>query len=234
MLPESVKQTLRQLRQHELTSDLVTRSQLNITDKQGVTPVIIRKDEGVFFPSYVDKLYWCFFIMDSGMESYQALGKKVFSSETASKIALVTEIRENAQALVAHKKKCAIAEAETDLVGCPFISLGTFEVLCIVRKLNVVVVSGKRAVRFPYSDDDAFVIWNKEKGYGIGKERLSPGVLPDGVVEVQDLDKPLKALSSYKKDDLVLIASRVGVSTCGLGGKAKTKQALYQDILEVL
>lgn len=234
MLSDSIKHTLKELRQHELTSDLVTRSQLYITDKQSVIPVIVRKDEDVFFPSYVDKLYWCFFIMDSGMESYEALGKKVFSSETASKIALVTEIRDKAQTLVAHKKKCAIAEAETDLVGCPFITLGTFEVLCIIRRLNVVVVSGKRAVRFPYSDEDAFVIWNKEKGYGIGKDRLAPGVLPEGVVEVQDLNKPLKALSSYKKDDLVMIASRVGVSSCGLGGKAKTKQDLYQDILEVL
>ena len=234
MLPESIKDTLKELRQHELTSDLVTRSQLYITEKQSVSPVVVKKNEGVFFPAYVDKLYWCFFIMDSGMESYESLGKKVFSSETASKIALVTEIREKGKILVAHKKKCAIAEAETDLVGCPFITLGTFEVLCIIRRLNVVVVSGKRAVRFPYSDDDAFVIWNKDKGYGIGKERLAPGALPEGVVEVQDLDKPLKAVSSYKKDDLVLIASRVGVSACGPCGKAKTKQDLYQDILEVL
>ena len=231
---EDISSVLGRLRNIELTSDLVVRSQRFISEPPALRRVVMKKQPEIFFPPFVDKLYWCFFIIKEGMASFEGLGKGVFAAETSSKISMVQDIRKKTDLLASHKKKCCIASAESDLVGCPFITMDTFEILCIVYGISVLVVKGKRAVRFQYSDQEPHIVWSCENGYGLGSDRIEHGKLPEGVVEVQDLEKPLKAIGSYKKDDLVSIAARVGIGPDTDAGKPKSKAELYQGILEAL
>ena len=225
---------LSRLRSVELTSDLVVRSQRFISEAPALKRVVMKKQPEIFFPPFVDKLYWCFFIMKEGMAAFEGLGKGVFAAETSSKISMVQDIRKKTDLLATYKKKCCIASSESDLVGCPFITMDTFQILCIVYGISVLVAKGKRAVRFQYSDQDPYIVWCCESGYGLGSDRIEHGKLPEGVVEVQDLEKPLKAIGSYKKEDLVSIATTVGISLGTDAGKTKSKADLYQGILEAL
>jgi hypothetical protein len=195
--------------------------------------VAIKSYDGVFFPRQTDKLFWCFFIFQNGMEEYEAIGQNAFTVETTTKIEMVEEIRRKKDQLAASRKKCMIASAEADLVGSAFIALETFQIACIAYGVRVVVVREKRALRVGMGNGPVWVVRMCDGKFGFETEPLKDNTLPPGVMEVNDLERPLKAVSSYKREDLVEIASRIGVETVS-GGKPKLKAALYQEILETL
>ena len=74
---EDISSVLGRLRNIELTSDLVVRSQRFISEPPALRRVVMKKQPEIFFPPFVDKLYWCFFIIKEGMASFEGLGKGV-------------------------------------------------------------------------------------------------------------------------------------------------------------
>ena len=51
---------------------------------------------------------------------------------------------------------------------------------------------------------------------------------------IENIDKPLKAFSSYKLDDLYRIAEKLKITIYDEHGKKKKKQTLYENILQRL
>lgn len=233
MLPPSLQHTIRGFESRRLTSDFVVRSQRFLRARARPRPVPVKTHDGIFFPRHTDKLFWCLFIFQNGIDEYEAIGQNAFSVETSTKIAMVEEIRRRKDHLAANRKKCMIASAEADLVGSAFIALDTFQVACMAYDVRVLIIHEKRAMRVGSGDGPVWVVRRCDGRYGFETEPLQDGSLPSGVIEVSDLERPLKSLSSYRRDDLVGIATRIGVETVS-AGKPKLKGALYQEILETL
>ena len=51
---------------------------------------------------------------------------------------------------------------------------------------------------------------------------------------IENIDKPLKAFSNYKLDDLVIIAEKLNINIYDEHSKKKKKQELYENILQKL
>ncbi len=51
---------------------------------------------------------------------------------------------------------------------------------------------------------------------------------------IENIDKPLKAFSNYKLDDLVSIAEKLNINIYDEHSKKKKKQELYENILQKL
>ena len=219
-----------------LTSELVTKSQQHLCAPAAPPVLVKRVPDGIFYPDYVDKLYWCFYIIRNGRDEYDQIGQKAFVTETSDKIDLVHAIRSNRDKVAVHKTKSAIERAETDIVGSPFISLETFEILCIVFGLNVLLVRGKRMCRMHYSDSEPVVLHAKDARYGVelGAATGAAERYAASHITVDDMEKPLRSVSYYKREALQDIARRLGLADSDKQGKSKTKAVLYQEILETI
>jgi hypothetical protein len=51
---------------------------------------------------------------------------------------------------------------------------------------------------------------------------------------IENIEKPLKAFSSYKLDDLVYIAEKLSINIYDENTKKKKKQQLYENIIQKL
>ena len=76
------------------------------------TPIPIKKkekrDETFYIPHSKDKLFWCYYILMNGLDSYQLLDTKKFIEEKEQKIHLVEKLRSQKNILKKYKwkKKC--------------------------------------------------------------------------------------------------------------------------------
>ena len=51
---------------------------------------------------------------------------------------------------------------------------------------------------------------------------------------VQDLDNPIKSISSYKANELSEIATKLNINIYSNNSKIKTKKELYENIIKIL
>ncbi len=51
---------------------------------------------------------------------------------------------------------------------------------------------------------------------------------------IENLEKPLKAFSSYKLDELISISEKLNINIYDASNKKRKKQELYSDILKYL
>ena len=226
--------TVENMKQYMLSNELLVKSQRFLSNSQIVVTRKIEKQIEIFYPTYVDKLFWCFYIMYYDFDKYNLIDQKIFSIENETKIKLVELIRKNGKELKKLKKN--YKKAELDLIGCPFITFNTFETLCILFKLNVIVIKKKFLYHINVSDSKPFVIHFNDNKYGIeldiSQEKINKFI--NECYNINKWDKPILGISSYKLSDLQNICNKLSIDLCDKNGKNLTKQKLYQQILEYL
>ena len=235
--PQQLKQHIDHLRNYMLTSDLVIKSQQYIlTDRAVVREKIKKREENIFFPEYVDTLFWCFYIIHYGWDNFENIGKNTFKIETTTKIDLVTLLRNNEGKLKQYKKNRQ--NCELDLTAQPMISFTTFEALCIVFDLNIVIIKNKQLLMMKYGSDTkkTYAIHIVDKKYGLEEDitNIKLEKYIGNCLLIKKLDKPLQGISSYKIKDLHDICDKFKIPIIDKYGKKKTKPNLYQSILEYL
>ena len=231
---DQLNKNINHLQTMMLTSELLIKSQQYIKSKPMPMICVKPEKEKILYPSYVDKLYWCFYIITNGLDSYEQIGQNIFSIETKDKIDLVSKIREGKDRIKMFKKK--IVESEGDLVSSPFISFDTFEILCILKGLNVIILKNKTYYHMNYGDDKTYIIHMKDKRYGI--ELNTTNEIIEGYkkthMKISSLVKPLNSVSSYKLDELRDMCNKLNIEVMCKNGKSKTKSVLYQNLLEII
>ena len=77
-------------------------------------------------------------------------------------------------------------------------------------------------------DDDIFLINSKDNGFefkeNIGLEKLN--YFKNNFYEIQNINKPIKAINNYSKDELIIFAKKLNLE---LNNKIN-KQELYEKI----
>lgn len=223
---------------------------VSIKDKHiqsSVTTIIEKKinSNNVFFPKQKDTLFWCFYIMKNDFESYEMLNKINIVIEKKEKISFVEKIRENKKTIKGFKL-APIVNMENSLVNESTIDINTFWALCIIEKLHVIYIHKKTYLEFKLESDDNNDDENYENihvltrfdnplkyGYqrNMTKEKINE--IRNTLVKLDNLNKPIKAFSSYKTKDLLDLCTKLGLEVNDpTTNKKKTNKELYESIVQ--
>ncbi len=196
----------------------------------------VKKQPKIYKPKQKDTLFWCYYIMKYGFSNYEMeIHNQYFSVEMKEKYDCIAAVREtdNKNILKIHKIK-PLSDVETDLSANPRISLKTFFALCAISKLNVILVDKRKIFEISSSDSgETFVVHKNPYG---GDYWLELDQTPEMIAKYRNeyfnvlgFEQGLKALSSYKMDELVELAKRFDIKI--VEGKKYLKKDIYELIL---
>jgi hypothetical protein len=197
---------------------------------------IINKNN-IFYPTEDDSLFWCFYICKHSLDNYinfiEKMNTNKFVYEKKEKINIIEECRNNK--VVFKNLKISRNTVEDDLLNEKKISIKTFQVLCHLYDINVYMIDNKKY--FPIITNETKPIHlieikkENKQIYGV-IENLSQEKIKyyqEYYWKLENLDKPLKAISNYKSADLKDICSKMNI-TC----EKLTKPQMYELILNNL
>jgi hypothetical protein len=113
--------------------------------------------------------------------------------------------------------------------------------LCAIDKINLIFVSRKTYFELLMNDSQPIYIireldnnskYNKKYGFEIANEASLQNIRTT-LYKIDNLDKPIKALSSYKVKDLTDICEKLAIKIHKDDTtKNKTKNELYESIIQ--
>jgi len=217
--------------------NLIKKQRQDQTTKQNLA------NENLFtFPSQKDSLFWCFYIMKHGLDSYNALENINIVVEKKLKIEYVEELRKNKH-VIKSSKLAPLVYIENFLANEEQIDIKTFFTLCILEKISLLYLCKKTFFLLNTCADDTsdmvsmhvvkrndvplkFGIMENEKPEKI-KEYI------DTLYKIENISKPIKGLSSYKVSELVDMSKKLGLETINkTTNKQKTKNELYELLVQ--
>ncbi len=187
------------------------------------------------FPYENDSLFWCLYIIKNGFMKYSQLMNRNIVLEKQLKIEYVERIRKEKQ-LIKQFKFDTLSNIENKLANENTIDIKTFLSLCVLGSLNIFFIKNNTYYELNMNDSNKFYIikyFNDKKKYGF--EEVITDVLDDyrnKYYKVDNIDKPIKTLSSYKTQDLIDICDKLQIDTKNSNMKTKSKQELYEAIIK--
>jgi hypothetical protein len=207
-----------------------------IPENKEKKPIIKKKEDGGDFfavDKNCDSLIWYYHILNNGQQSYHFLGSNAYQEENKIKMELVYKIRDKKQILKNHKIK--YRNVEDNLCNGPKININTFLALLIINETNFYYSDEK----FYYeklinTDLDKYCYIKKKEGkyyLWINDKKPENGVFKKLII-IDNLDKPLKSITNYKKTELEEICDKLKIKYQYVGQKKFTKNKLYGLIQE--
>jgi hypothetical protein len=209
-----------------------TKHELVVKNDLVIKPDLIFKKEENFTPLQKDKLFWCFYIILKGIDDYEMNKNTAFANEKKFKIDTVEKLRFMKDKL--KELKIKRNEIEDELVNKDCISTKSLQVLCLIYKISIIYISGKKYSEFLFAESDkitGIIEQNKELSVKntIDLEYIS--TVKKTYWFIENIQKPLNAPSAYTLKDLQDISTKLGINLVSNLGKNKTKQLLYEEIL---
>jgi hypothetical protein len=220
-----------------------TASSDSMTNKE-VTPGTEREDLNLqsFKPVNSDTLFWCAYAIHHGEAGYWTIGNKYKNAEIAEKQRIIEYIKRDPAQFKRRFHKISnvgIQEIMAELMIDKKTSWKTFYAMAAYYGFNAIVVYENTYLEFcPILNEPTNVyLFNRTKE-GHVSVSLSP-LNSDKVIEIkagkiglgQTPDKPLKAISNYKVDELITMAESIGLDIKhGLYNKWK-KQDWYNYLI---
>ena len=205
------------------------------------------KNEEFFSPKQKDALFWCFYAIKNGETAYELLNNNKITMVVEKKIKIdyVTVLR-NEKAIFKKQsmKFPSLTHIENSLVNEQIIDLGTFLSLCHLEKKNVLFVDKKiyfelnehegEPVHIIQRIDDKFTS-NKYIYQGVQANLLEK--YRTTLYKVDNIEKPIKSVASYKVAELIEICEKLGLEITYQDEKTtkiknKSKQDLYEQIVQ--
>jgi hypothetical protein len=191
----------------------------------------------IFIPKQTDTLFVCF---------YKIINKDVFDNENITfseekklKIDYVDKLRKN-KPLIKKYKFAAITHIENQLVNENKIDINTFLSLCVIENVNILYVRNKTFYELLMNDNESsnvHIIHFLDKLSKYGYEGFSDDKITHyrtTLYKVDNINKPLKAISFYKVQDLIDICNKLAIDTKTDTNKSKKKNDLYELIIQSL
>lgn len=199
---------------------------------------LIKYQDDFFSPNLDDSLFWCWVIKHYGMNFYNINKMSSFKKENELKYDLMDKIMENKE--IIKKNKFKFNHIQSDLQN-KTISFEIFVVLCLMHGYNVILITDKLYYEnngVENSDKICFVKKEKDK-YTIflgdeSKIKNEIKIRKEKLLIVDNINKPLKSVSAYKKPDILNICKVFNINIMKDVKKQKTKKELYQEISEFI
>jgi hypothetical protein len=195
---------------------------------------ILKPQNSVFFPREKDALFWCFYIMKNGDNSYEMLQHKNIIIEKKIKIEYVEKIRKEKQ-IVKTYKFATLTHIENNLANDNTIDTKTFLNLCVVENLNVLFVKNKSFFELLMNDtNDIYIVYSLGNGkFGYEKNNEVLNSIKATHYQLDNIEKPIKTISAYKLQELVDICQKLGIEFLNKDtNKTKNKKDLYEAIIQ--
>jgi hypothetical protein len=216
------------------------------TPKPGSMPKCEEPKEEFMFPNQKDALFWCFYIMKNGIESFASLDNINVVLEKKMKIECVEFLRKN-KSLLKAAKISPLTTIENFLVNEDKIDVNTFFALCVANNISALYIykntyfllnaSASVSEKNPETETYGNLhivkrIENTLKTGILQSEKKAKEYL-DTFYKVDNISKPVKAMSAYKLDEIVEIAKKLGIETINsVTNKQKTKKDIYELIVQ--
>jgi hypothetical protein len=200
------------------------------------TPVVKNAKELIFFPKEKDSLFWCFYIMKFGDIKYEMLENKSLVVEKKFKIEYVEKIRKEKQLIKTHKF-ATLTHIENQLVNENKIDLPTFLTLCVIENLNIFYTHKKTYFELKMNDtEENHIVCRSDNpikyGYeGINNKKIE--TYKTALFKVDNIEKPVKSISSYKVQELIEFCNKLGIGIVNKEtNKNKSKNHLYESLIQ--
>jgi hypothetical protein len=187
-----------------------------------------------FFPDVHDSLFWSFYIMKNGEESYESLGKINIVIERKIKIEYIERFREGKQVLKTYKT-APLTHLENVLLNEKQIDIKTLIALCVIEGLSFMYIYKNTYFEMNIDADESTQIHSIVRmdmpikyGYKIIQDVKS---IRESFYKIDNMNKPLKSMSAYKLDELVVFCNKLGM-TSGNDGKKINKKCLYETLVQ--
>jgi len=174
-----------------------------------------------------DQLFWCFYIILKGEQEYEI--NHSYKLEKEFKINSIEKMRDIKPHLKALKLK--INNIEDELLNAKKISVKSVVALCLLYKKNLFFVWNRKYYEFitdANEDINIIVFDKKENEYSHFIDNEKHKFYTDNYWCIENIDKPLKSITGYTRDELVSISNKLDIENT----KKDTKKNLYEKILE--
>jgi len=206
--------------------------------------------ESIFYPLEKDSLFWCFYILKHGKEAYDELQSKInIVTERKIKIEYVTSLRKNKKTIKGYKI-APLVNIENFLVNENCIDMATFFALCILEDIPLLYIYRKTYYDLTKKTEieeqekeqgeeqskTLFVLYKLEnqERYGCewnaSVEHISH--IKSNYFRLEQMNKPIRAFSAYKANDLVEIGKRLDINVFNKEGKKRPNKELYEAIVQ--
>ena len=210
----------------------------NVNDKKNTNVKKNEITENIYKPRQADSLFWCFYILKYGYSKYEMeVGNQHFTIEKAEKFQYIENLRKKKDILKINKIR-PLSDLEDDLAHNPRISIKTFFALCIIEKLNILLVDKRKIYESINNDDSEInVIHRNSVSF---EHYIELNVTPTKLSnfretfhKVNGFDNSLKSMSSYKVDDLLELCKKLDINVHPNNSDGKKKMG-KKDIYELL
>jgi hypothetical protein len=187
-----------------------------------------------FFPEVHDSLFWSFYIMKNGQEAYESLGKINIVIERKIKIEYIERFREGKQVLKTYKT-APITHLENVLLNEKQIDIKTLIALSVIEGISFIYIYKNTYFEMNIDADETSEIHTivrmdmpTKYGYKITQDVKS---IRESFYKIDNMNKPLKSMSAYKLDELVVFCNKLGM-TIDKDGKKANKKCLYEMLVQ--
>ena len=189
----------------------------------------------MFIPEERDTLFWSFYILKHGIDQYNNLHQRNVVVEKNIKIQYIEKFRQNKTLLKEHK--CGpISHIENFLLNERAIDIKTLQALCIIENISCIYLYEKCFFEINVNEEDVgiskFGMIAKQKypeKYGF-VESCDIAHIRNTKHHVDNISKPLKAMTSYKLNELIELCQKLELP---VPEKAK-KQTLYNELVKII
>lgn len=185
-----------------------------------------------FKPSQRDKLFWCFFVLLKGTEEYNMSQNNLFTVEKDFKFKTIELFRKKKNAMKAMKIK--LVDVEDNLINGKVINIKTLQALAFIYEKSIIYKHENMYYDFQYGGSYTLFEYGDngvEMHFKTDQEKVS--TMKEKLFCV-DVVKPIRGISSYTVSDIKSIADKLAIKTKDNSNKAKTKKALYEEIVQML
>ena len=187
-------------------------------------------------PRQKDSLFWCFYILKNGISKYEMeISNQHFVIEKQEKFKYIEMMRKSKDILKMYKIK-PLSFVEDDLANSEKISIKTFFALCILEKINIILVDKRKIYETILTDEPKInIVHRNSMNYEHYIELDSSNEVIQRYREtyyrVSNFDDGLKSMTSYKVDELLDLCKKLNVD---LQPKDANKKLSKKDIYEQL
>lgn len=215
------------------SNDINSNNNNNILEKSN----IVKKE--YFIPKQKDTLFWCFYIMKNGIDKYEDLNETGISivTEKQLKIGFVEKLRKEKQ-LIKIYKFASNTHIENQLVNENKIDIVTFLTLCVLENLNIIYLKKKTYYELLMNDNKDVHVVNftdyGKFGYKLNIDNENNvNNIRTTLFKIENIEKPVKALSAYKLNELIEYCSKLDISIINeKTNKKKNKNELYESLIQ--
>lgn len=229
--------------QQDVKLNIVSSTKTN-TKNNNNTQYVNKYDTNIYKPLKKDSLFWCFYILKYGFAKYEMeVGSQHFSIEKNEKYSNIDLLRakENKDLLKINKIK-PLSDLENDLANNEKISIKTFFALCIIEKMNILLVDGQKIYQSINNDSPLInVIHRNSKTYEhyieLNVSEKTIANFRENYYNVSNFDSALKSISSYKVDELLDLCKKLNITSLletltNTKAKKLTKKDIYELIVQ--